>query len=407
MRRLLLAVLMVAALTAGCAGAGATSRTIAIGGLYPVTGPQANAGVEEERGVRLAVDWVNDHGGVHGKKIRLVTADAPTPESAGSALRTLLNRGVDVVFGSHSSAVSSAVASATRHQRVTFFETGAVGHIQANDVAGRTFFRLAPMGANLGRAAIGFVSDQLYPGRPLRWAVAHVDDVYGSAVGDGAVAEIGRRGATLAGSIAYDPHTFDANGVAAQLAGLHPDALFVSAYLDDGVALRKATAASPMKLLAEIGTSSSYCHPAFGAALGDTAVGLFASDKPDAADVNPNALTADARKALAWVAPRYQTKYHDAMSAPALSGFSGALAILGHVLPKARTTSAGAVRDAALRVRLPEGSLPNGSGLALAPAGAPDAGDNRNASSVIWEWVAPRTRAVVWPPAFATAAIKR
>ena len=27
---------------------------------------------------------------------------------------------------------------------------------------------------------------------------------------------------------------------------------------------------------------------------------------------------------------------------------------------------------------------------------------NRAASGVIWEWVGPGTRAVVWPPAFAT-----
>ena len=31
-----------------------------------------------------------------------------------------------------------------------------------------------------------------------------------------------------------------------------------------------------------------------------------------------------------------------------------------------------------------------------------DAGANRRAAGVIWEWVAPRTRAVVWPPALAT-----
>ncbi|MBA3654858.1 MAG: hypothetical protein H0W70_11785, partial [Actinobacteria bacterium] len=69
--------------------------------------------------------------------------------------------------------------------------------------------------------------------------------------------------------------------------------------------------------------------------------------------------------------------------------------------------SAASVRRAATRVRLPDGSLPNGSGLDLAPAGAADAGDNREATSVIWEWVAPATRAVVWPPAFATSAILR
>jgi branched-chain amino acid transport system substrate-binding protein len=327
----MLAVAAVATLAAGCNKASSTSA-LTVGGLYPVTGPQASAGVEEERGVRLAVDYVNARGGVRGRSVRLLTADSPTPESAAPALRKLVGRGVRLVFGSHSSAVSSAVAAATRHEDVTFFETGAVGQIDAPDVAGRTFFRLAPMGANLGRAAIDFVSDQLYSGRPLRWAVAHVDDVYGNAVAGGAAAEITKRGHVLAGAIGYDAHTFDPAKVAAELAELKPDALFVSAYLDDGVALRRATAASPMKVLAEIGTSSSYCHPAFGAALGSEAVGLFASDKPDAADVKPDALRSAGRDALAWVAPRYQARYHEAMSAPALSGFSGALAILGHVL---------------------------------------------------------------------------
>jgi ABC-type branched-subunit amino acid transport system substrate-binding protein len=254
---------------------------------------------------------------------------------------------------------------------------------------------------------VSFVSDELYPGRPLRWAVAHVDDVYGDAVGAGAAAEITRRGATLAGVVSYDANRFDPAATARQIADLHPDALFVSSYLDDGVALRRATAKTEMKLLAEIGTSSSYCHPAFGAALGQQAVGLFASDKPDAADVKPDALRPEARAALAWVAPKYQAAYHELMSAPALSGFSGALAILAHVLPTATATTPASVRAAALKVTLPEGSLPNGSGLALAPPGAPDAGDNRNASSVIWEWVAPATRAVVWPPAFATSAVVR
>ncbi len=406
MRRLLLAFLGLVTLATGCAKASG-SGAVQVGGLYPTSGPQADAGVEEQRGVQLAVQWANAHGGVHGRDIRLTTVNTPTPESASNALRTLVNKGIDVVLGSQSSAISDAIATATRRESVAYFETGAVGQIEAPNVGGRTFFRLAPMGANLGRAAIGFVSDQLYPGRPLRWAVAHVDDVYGNAVAGGAVADIEARGETLAGEVKYDAHTFDPAAVSAQLVALKPDALFVSAYLDDAVALRRATAASPLKVLAEIGTSSSYCHPGFGAALGDQAVGLFASDKPDAADVRPDALRPEARQALAWAAARYQSLYNTPMSAPALSGFSGALAVLGHVLPAAKSMSVNAVRDAATRITLPDGSLPNGSGLALAPAGAPDAGDNRNATSVIWEWVAPGTRAVVWPPAFATSALKR
>ena len=53
-------------------------------------------------------------------------------------------------------------------------------------------------------------------------------------------------------------------------------------------------------------------------------------------------------------------------------------------------------------MKLPEGTLANGGGLDLAPVGAIDAGANRRSAGVIWEWVAPRTRAVVWPPALAT-----
>lgn len=93
------------------------------------------------------------------------------------------------------------------------------------------------------------------------------------------------------------------------------------------------------------------------------------------------------------------------MEAPALSGFAAGWALFAHVLPRAGDLAPEGISAAARRIRLPVGSLPNGSGLELAPAGAPDAGANLRALSVIWEWVRPNVRQVVWPPAFATSAI--
>jgi branched-chain amino acid transport system substrate-binding protein len=235
--------------------------------------------------------------------------------------------------------------------------------------------------------------------------VAYVDDPYGRAVADGAVAEAQSSGQALAGAFAYDAGDVDYAALAGRIAAVRPDVLFVSAYLDDGVALRRAVLDAKIPLLANIGTSSSYCMPAFGAQLGPDAVGLFASDKPDAADVRPDALAPKARPLLAWAASRFRTLYHEAMSAPALSGFSNGLALVAHVLPAARSAAPPDVAAAALATKLAKGSLPNGGGLDLAPPGAPDAGENRAAASVIWEWVAPGQRAVVWPPAFATAAV--
>jgi len=140
----------------------------------------------------------------------------------------------------------------------------------------------------------------------------------------------------------------------------------------------------------------------FGEILGDDAVGLFASDKPDGEVLRADALSADAAAALQWVREEYRRRYGQGVSAPVLEGFAGGLALFRHVLPNAPVLSSAAVARAAGQIRLPPGSLPNGSGLFFAPSGHPDAGTNLNATSVIWEWVRPKTRAVVWPPAFST-----
>ena len=57
---------------------------------------------------------------------------------------------------------------------------------------------------------------------------------------------------------------------------------------------------------------------------------------------------------------------------------------------------------AALAAARPEGTYANGSGMRFAPPGSPLAGSNVEAASVIWEWVAPGQREVVWPPGLAT-----
>jgi branched-chain amino acid transport system substrate-binding protein len=405
LRRIVLLVLLVVGIASGCSTAEERQK-IVIGSLYPTSGAQGVGGTEEARGAQLAVEWANAHGGVDGKRIELVTADAARAEAVPSAMAKLRGEGVSVVIGSHGSAISAAAAEVATEQNMSFWETGAVGLIGHEVDGGQNFFRLAPMGSNLGQAAIVFVRDQLadhLPARPLRYAVAHVDDAYGRSVGDGAAAEVGGDpSATLVGNFEYSAHNSDFGAVAATIAEAKPDVLFVAAYLDDGIALRRAVRAANVPLLANIGTSSSYCMPSFGEALGDDAVGLFASDKPDAADVRADALSPEGRAALGWVQSRYSDTWHEPMSAPALSGFANAYALLVHVLPAATSLESNDVAAAALRVKLPAGTLANGAGLDIAAPGAPDAGANRRAESVIWEWVAPRTRAVVWPPAYAT-----
>ncbi|HEX6596106.1 MAG TPA: hypothetical protein VF045_04175, partial [Acidimicrobiales bacterium] len=100
----------------------------------------------------------------------------------------------------------------------------------------------------------------------------------------------------------------------------------------------------------------------------------------------------------------YRQRYQEDMTPAALSGFANTWALVGHVLPAAGAAAddPAAVAAAARSLKLGPGSLPNGAGLDLSGPGVLDAGENRAAVSVIWQWVDDRTQAVVWPPGFAT-----
>jgi hypothetical protein len=279
--------------------------------------------------------------------------------------------------------------------------------MMASPDRGRLVFRVAPSGATLGRDAIAFmasvVAKRLHRDpRSLRFVVTNVDDLYGNEVANGAVKELHRTHFHLVGRFPYDAHTLRPDVLARRIAAVHPDILFASAYVEDGVAVRRALVRDHVHLMAAIGSSSSYCMPAFGRRLGADAVGLFASDKPDAGVLDPASLTDGGRLLLARANDRYRARFHTSMSAPALAGFSAAWALFRWTMPKASTLTPAAVGDAAQHLLVPQGGLPNGSGVAFGAPGSAQPGQNLRAASVIWEWVNVDHRVVVWPPRFAT-----
>jgi branched-chain amino acid transport system substrate-binding protein len=397
------AVLALLAMVAACAPG---RDPIVLGAVYPTGGGQGPGGVEEYRGVLLAAELATRRGGVDGRPLEVRLAPADSAEAAPGAVAGLVDGGVDLLVGSYGSTISRPAAAEAASRGAFFWETGAVGEMDRGSGAGELVFRFAPTGSSLGRAAVDFVHDRLLPRlthepRP-RYAVAYVDDEYGRAVGRGALDRIRGLGLPMAGAFPYDPRTADQTRLARRIERAGTDVLVVVAYLEDGVAMRRALVREEVPLVASIGTSSSYCHPEFGAILGPDAVGLFASDKPDAGSVNVEELAPAAAEVLRWGQARYRSRYGAPMSSAALSGFAAGWALFHHVLPTAEGLSPEDVAAAARSVRLPMGSLPNAGGLELAPAGHPDAGANLRASHVIWEWVAVGRREIVWPPALAT-----
>jgi branched-chain amino acid transport system substrate-binding protein len=396
---------VVAAFTLGVAGAGATPITV--GAIYPTGGTHGRGGIDEYRGVQLAAEHVNARGGVAGRPVRIRLEPADRAEQAPGAVRALAAEGIPVILGSYGSTISAPAADAAERAGVVFWETGAVGTLSMAASQGRFVFRFPPTGQTLGRSAVRFARVRAIPlaghdPEAVRYGVTFVDDAYGRSVADGALAALADAGIEPAGVYPYDMRNVSFPALIRRMRADRIDVLFVSSYLADGIEIRRQTVAQHLDLVASVGTSSSYCMHEFGEALGDDAVGLFASDKPDGHVLDATRLTPEAGTALIWARDTFRQRFNHEMTAAALTGFAGALALFEHVLPNADATTATEIAAAARRVQVPVGALPNGSGLSFPDAGSAHATDNLRATSVIWEWVAPGVRAVVSPPEFAT-----
>ena len=244
---------------------------VRVGAIYPLSGTQGMGGIDEYHGVRVAAELINAEGGIGGRPVVLDQVDVPEADAAPGAIRALADRGVDLVLGSYGSTISSPAATAAAGRGSLFWETGAVGKL-AGPGGGDLVFRVAPTGGLLGRGAIRFVADQLAPKlerpasstalrhRRRRRRVRH-------AVADGARAELRDRGLKAVADVAYDPRRYDPAKVVAKTPPPGPTCCSSSpTWRTGGPAQEQVRQHLP--LLASIGTSSSYCMPAFGALLG-------------------------------------------------------------------------------------------------------------------------------------------
>jgi branched-chain amino acid transport system substrate-binding protein len=93
----------------GCGGGrGGNANEIVVGHYGSMTGSEATFGRSTDNGIRLAVDEINEAGGVNGKKIRVITYDDKgDAREAGTAVTRLIAKdGVVAVLGEVASSLS-------------------------------------------------------------------------------------------------------------------------------------------------------------------------------------------------------------------------------------------------------------------------------------------------------------
>ena len=401
---------MAAVLLAGCgltSAAGPPER-VAVGAIFPLGASSQPQAADELQGVRIAADLVNAGGGVAGRPIQLDVRDLDTTVAAQQAADSLRRDGVAAVIGAYSSTLSITASSDVARDGMVYWESGAV----ADRLTGRglpAVFRVGADGADLGGNSGRFIVQHLAAplGRtPASLSVFLVtaDDDYAHSVADAASAALGAAGVTNIAQSTYDPYAPYWPPILDTISRAHPDVLVLSSHIPDGIAFRRAFLAAGLHVGAFIGSTMAQCMDDFGDALGQQAVGVFASDRPGDT-FNSAGLTPDARALYERFAAVWRQRTGAQPNDDGIDGFASAWALFHDVLLRAARLDAAGISAAARSLDLPNGSLPNGAGVRFVSAGQ-HLGQNLRAAAVIWQWQAPRHSVVVWPPVFSTGAIE-
>lgn len=93
---------------------------------------------------------INEKGGVHGRQVQLIEADAPDPTIATTEAGRLVDQqGVEIVFGSLASGNALAIAGVTEKTGVSLIESGGVADA-LTDSGFKNVFRILDKGSLRG-----------------------------------------------------------------------------------------------------------------------------------------------------------------------------------------------------------------------------------------------------------------
>ncbi len=97
------------------------AESIKVGLTYPNTGRYKDIGIDQARGALLAIEEINQVGGVMGRPIELVIGHAGREGKEQQQVKRLLSQGVDMAFGS--SLKPAVTADAAAKANMLYFDT--------------------------------------------------------------------------------------------------------------------------------------------------------------------------------------------------------------------------------------------------------------------------------------------
>jgi branched-chain amino acid transport system substrate-binding protein len=254
---LLLAVIMLAALLAGCApvAPGATGAgTIKIGLQGPMTGNYAYEGKGFEKAIRLLIDQTNAAGGINGQKVELVVEDDKgDPKEAALVADRLASQKVNAVIGGYNSSATEPASEIYNRENILQVTPSSTA-TRLTEKGYKQFFRVCFLDDRQGLFAADFITKVL---GHKNVAILHDNSTYAQGLAEWTKKYLEERGATVVFYDAINPEDQDFTPTLTKLKGANPESVYFTGYHAQGGLLLKQAPEVGLKTQWVMGNASN------------------------------------------------------------------------------------------------------------------------------------------------------
>lgn len=311
------------------------AEPIKIGVVVPLSGVNAQFGINSRNGIQFVVDEVNATGGVPGLgvPIELVIADATSsPTSAATVAQRMISQDrVAAILGCYVSSLTIAVSEVTERRGIPLVTMSFADQITSRGF--RNVFQVSPKGSMVGRAQLAMTlavasraGDEI-----SRIAIAYEDTAYGTAQATGLRAAAQYSNLQIVMDEAYPLGITDVTSLINRLRASEAQVVFPVSYLNDSLLIIRSMRQQKINLPA-VGGAAGYVIPDFHKALGEYSEGVLS-------------VTAANYDAAPDLTDRFRTRFGSFMVLEALT-HGVAASVLIQAMTRAKSSDPVAIRDA-------------------------------------------------------------
>ena len=209
---------------------GSGDGTLTVGTLLPQTGSLAFLGPPEFAAVELAVQEMNEAGGVLGKDVKKFNSDSGDAQNpiASQSVDRLMSRNVDTIVGAASSSVSLLVIDKITNAGVLQISPANTSDAFSTYCDNGLYFRTAPPDTLQGRV----LADTIIADGNQTVGIMALQDAYGTGLANHVETNVTASNGEVVEKIIYDPKAANYATEVSEIKAADPDAIAVIGFAE-------------------------------------------------------------------------------------------------------------------------------------------------------------------------------